>query len=112
MGVNTDVALDRLKTIPVSLHCWQGDDLRGFENPDADLTGGIATTGDYPGRARNACELRSDLDLVYKLTPGTHRLALHGLYAETGALLRMGGLGAGEQPRAGHEPISLLPPHG
>jgi len=84
MGVNTDVALDRLKTIPVSLHCWQGDDLRGFENPDADLTGGIATTGDYPGRARNACELRSDLDLVYKLTPGTHRLALHGLYAETG----------------------------
>ena len=84
MDVDTDAALERLKSIPISLHCWQGDDVRGFENPDANLTGGMATTGNYPGRARNASELRSDLDKAYSLTPGAHRLALHGLYAETG----------------------------
>jgi L-rhamnose isomerase len=83
LGVDTDAALERLAQIAISLHCWQGDDVAGFENPDGKLGGGIATTGNYPGRARNADELRRDLDKAYSLIPGTHRLALHGIYAET-----------------------------
>jgi L-rhamnose isomerase len=66
------------------LHCWQGDDVAGFESPDAELGGGIAATGNYPGKARNAQELRRDLDKAYSLIPGTHRLNLHAIYAETG----------------------------
>ena len=84
LGVDTDVALVRLAGIPVSLHCWQGDDVAGFENPEGDLSGGIATTGNYPGKARTAGELRRDLDMAYSLIPGTHRLNLHAIYAETG----------------------------
>ena len=84
LGVNTDHALDTLARIPISLHCWQGDDVAGFEAPDAELGGGIAATGNYPGKARNADELRSDLDVAYGLIPGTHRLNLHAIYAETG----------------------------
>ena len=84
LGVDTDAALARLAQIPISLHCWQGDDVAGFESPDAELGGGIAATGNYPGKARNADELRSDLDLAYSLMPGTHRLNLHAIYAETG----------------------------
>jgi L-rhamnose isomerase len=84
LGVDTEGALDTLARIPISLHCWQGDDVRGFESPDAELGGGIATTGNYPGRARNAGELRRDLDQAYRLIPGTHRLNLHAIYAETG----------------------------
>jgi len=84
LGVDTDAALARLAQIPISLHCWQGDDVAGFESPDAELGGGIAATGNYPGKARNADELRSDLDLAYSLIPGTHRLNLHAIYAETG----------------------------
>jgi L-rhamnose isomerase len=84
MGVDTDQALERLATIPISLHCWQGDDVRGFEAPDGELGGGIATTGNYPGRARTPEQLRSDLDVAYSLIPGTHRLNLHAIYAETG----------------------------
>lgn len=84
LGVNTDQALDRLAGVSISLHCWQGDDVGGFENPDAQLSGGIATTGNYPGKARNADELRRDLDVVYSLLPGSHRLNLHAIYAETG----------------------------
>jgi L-rhamnose isomerase len=83
LGVDTDAALARLAQIPISLHCWQGDDVAGFESPDAELGGGIATTGNYPGKARNADELRSDLDLAYSLIPGMHRLNLHAIYAET-----------------------------
>jgi len=83
MGVDTEAALERLEPVSVSLHCWQGDDVRGLENPDGELTGGIAAIGNYPGRARNAVDLRQDLDLVYQLTPGTHRLALHGIYGES-----------------------------
>jgi L-rhamnose isomerase len=82
LGVDTEAALKRLETIPISLQCWQGDDVRGFENPEGELTGGIATTGNYPGRARNADELRRDLDLVYRLIPGSHRLNLHAIYLE------------------------------
>jgi L-rhamnose isomerase len=84
LGVDADQALDTLAQIPISLHCWQGDDVGGFENPDAELGGGIAATGNYPGKARNADELRSDLDKAYSLIPGTHRLNLHAIYAETG----------------------------
>jgi L-rhamnose isomerase len=84
LGVDCEAALERLAQIPISLHCWQGDDVAGFESPDAELGGGIATTGNYPGKARNARELRRDLDMAYRLIPGTHRLNLHAIYAETG----------------------------
>ncbi|MCP4513928.1 MAG: L-rhamnose isomerase, partial [Delftia sp.] len=84
LGVNSDDALVKLAQIPISLHCWQGDDVAGFENPEGPLGGGIAATGNYPGKARNAGELRSDLDLAYSLIPGAHRLNLHAIYAETG----------------------------
>jgi L-rhamnose isomerase len=84
LGVDADAALARLAQIPISLHCWQGDDVAGFENPDGELGGGIMATGNYPGKARNADELRSDLDKAYSLIPGSHRLNLHAIYAETG----------------------------
>jgi len=82
LGVDTEAALKRLETIAISLHCWQGDDVGGFENQDGKLTGGIAATGNYPGKARNAAELRRDLDLAYSLIPGSHRLNLHAIYLE------------------------------
>lgn len=82
-GVDTDAALQRLAQVPVSLHCWQGDDVGGFEAPESELTGGIQATGNYPGKARTADELRSDLDKALALIPGTHRLNLHAIYAET-----------------------------
>jgi L-rhamnose isomerase len=82
LGVDTEAALTRLESIPISLHCWQGDDVGGFENPTGALTGGIAVTGNYPGKARNADELRRDLDVVYRLLPGKHRLNLHAIYLE------------------------------
>ncbi|MGD9048960.1 MAG: L-rhamnose isomerase [Anaerolineae bacterium] len=84
LGVDTDKALNRLAGIPISLHCWQGDDVAGFEGPDGELGGGIATTGNYPGAARTADELRRDLDMAFSLIPGRHRLNLHAIYAETG----------------------------
>lgn len=84
IGVDTDKALERLASIPISLHCWQGDDVGGFENSGEDLGGGLAVTGAYPGKARTADELRSDLDLALSLIPGKHRLNLHACYAETG----------------------------
>ncbi len=84
LGVDTERALQRLAGVSISLHCWQGDDVGGFENPGGGLGGGLAATGNYPGKARNADELRGDLDLVYSLLPGSHRLSLHAIYAETG----------------------------
>ena len=83
-GVDTDAVLERLKTIPVSLHCWQGDDVGGFESPDAVLSGGLQATGNYPGKARTAVELRGDLDKALSLIPGRHRINVHAIYAETG----------------------------
>ncbi len=83
LGVDTQKALDVLGQVPISLHCWQGDDVAGFESPGRELGGGIAATGNYPGKARNAEELRHDLDKAYSLIPGTHRLNLHAIYAET-----------------------------
>ncbi len=85
LGVDTEQALAALAKVQLSLHCWQGDDVIGFENRGNVLGGGLAATGNYPGRARNADELRRDLDLAYSLIPGTHRLNLHAIYAETGA---------------------------
>src|SRR5262245_25611969 len=82
LGVDTEQALTRLEKGAISLHCWQGDDVGGFENPGGDLTGGIAATGNYPGKARTADELRNDLDVVYLLLPGSHRLNLHAIYLE------------------------------
>jgi len=81
-GVDADQAIARLDQVSISLHCWQGDDVGGFENPGGELTGGIAATGNYPGKARTADELRKDLDVVYSLLPGSHRLNLHAIYLE------------------------------
>jgi L-rhamnose isomerase len=84
-GVDTDRALKALAAIPISLHCWQGDDVGGFERPDAELSGGgIQATGNYPGKARTPDEVRADLDKALSLIPGRHRLNLHACYAETG----------------------------
>lgn len=86
IGVDTEAAMARIAKIPVSVHCWQGDDVRGFENPDGDLTGGIQTTGNYPGRARNIEQLRADIDKVFSLVPGTKRLNLHAIYLDNGGV--------------------------
>lgn len=83
LGVDTEKAMARLEKVSISLHCWQGDDVGGFENPGGELSGGIATTGNYPGKARTADELRKDLDVVYSLLPGLHRLNLHAIYLES-----------------------------
>jgi len=84
-GVDTEAALATLATVPISLHCWQGDDVGGFENPEAGLTGGgIQATGNYPGKARTLDELRQDLDQALSLIPGHHRLNLHACYADLG----------------------------
>jgi L-rhamnose isomerase len=84
LGVDVEKALKALAQTSISLHCWQGDDVGGFENPGGELTGGIAATGNYPGKARSADELRADLDKAFSLIPGKHRLNLHAIYAETG----------------------------
>jgi L-rhamnose isomerase len=84
MGVDTEAVMARLATIPISLHCWQGDDVGGFENTGEGLSGGIAVTGNYPGRARTPDELRADLDKALSLIPGKHRLNLHAFYGEFG----------------------------
>ena len=73
IGVDTDAAIAKLKEIPVSLHCWQGDDVIGFDH-DGPLTGGIQTTGNYPGKATTPEELMEDIDEVLKLTPGKKKL--------------------------------------
>ena len=81
-GVDVEKAIEKLKTVPVSLHCWQGDDVRGFDtDPSKPLTGGIQTTGNYPGRARTPDELMADLDEVLKLIPGKPKMNLHASYA-------------------------------
>ena len=85
LGVDTDAALQRLASVSVSLHCWQGDDVRGFEQLDGALGGGLAATGNYPGKARTADELRRDAAKALSLVPGTHRFNLHAFYGEFGA---------------------------
>lgn len=80
-GIDTDAAIKTLKSVPVALHCWQGDDVRGFDQKVDSLSGGIQTTGNYPGRARTPEELMADIDVVLKLCPGTKKLNLHACYA-------------------------------
>ena len=83
MRVDVSAALERLDEIPISIHCWQGDDVRGFENPDGGLTGGIQTSGNYPGRARNGDQLRHDLEVALAKIPGKKRINLHAIYLES-----------------------------
>lgn len=80
IGVDTDAAIQKLKTVPVSLHCWQGDDVTGFDH-DGPLTGGIQTTGNYPGRARTPEELFKDMDQALRLMPGKKKINVHACYA-------------------------------
>lgn len=82
LGVNTEDALRQLSRVKISMHCWQGDDVGGFENSGS-LSGGIAATGNYPGKARNFEELTSDIDMAMKMIPGTHKVNLHAIYAVT-----------------------------
>ncbi|WP_413737085.1 L-rhamnose isomerase [Sodalis sp. RH21] len=82
IDVNVDGALELLDTLPVSMHCWQGDDVAGFENTGGALTGGIQATGNYFGKAHNAQELRADLEQAFSLIPGPKRLNLHAIYLE------------------------------
>lgn len=82
-GVDVEEAIKKVQEVPISLHCWQGDDVTGFENPDGQLTGGIQATGNYPGKARTPEQLRADLDKAMSLIPGALRLNLHAIYAET-----------------------------
>ncbi|MGP9791634.1 L-rhamnose isomerase [Roseinatronobacter sp. NSM] len=82
-GVDTEAALARLSDISISVHCWQGDDVRGFERLDASSGGGIQATGNHPGRARTPDELRDDLEFAFGLIPGRHRLNLHACYLDT-----------------------------
>ena len=80
LGVDTEKAMEILKAVPVSMHCWQGDDVTGFDTED-ELSGGIQTTGNYPGKARNYTELMADMDKVFSLVPGKKKLNLHASYA-------------------------------
>ncbi len=80
LGVDTEAAIQALQNLPISMHCWQGDDINGFDN-DGALSGGIQTTGNYPGKARNPEELMADIDKALSLIPGKHRINLHANYA-------------------------------
>ncbi|MBR1969009.1 MAG: L-rhamnose isomerase, partial [Clostridia bacterium] len=80
LGVDTEKALETIKNVPISMHCWQGDDVIGFDSIGS-LTGGIQTTGNYPGRARNPEELMADLDKAMSLIPGKKKINVHACYA-------------------------------
>ena len=82
-GIDTEAVLDVLQRVPLSLHCWQADDVTGFESA-GELTGGIQATGNYPGKARNIEELRQDILKAASLIPGKHRLNIHEIYGEFG----------------------------
>ncbi len=84
LGIDTEAALQKLATIPISIHCWQGDDVGGFEQAGGELGGGLAVTGNHPGKARSLDELRQDLDKTFSLVPGKHRLNLHAIYGDFG----------------------------
>ena len=83
IGVDTDAVLEKLQGIKISMHCWQGDDVKGFLTPDGELTGGIMSTGNYPGAAHTPEQLRQDLEKAYSLIPGKHKLNLHAIYLDT-----------------------------
>jgi len=82
LGVDTEAVLKSLAEVPISLHCWQGDDVGGFESGEGDLGGGLAVTGNYPGKATTIDELRADLEKALSLIPGKHRLNLHAIYGD------------------------------
>ncbi len=82
VGVDTEAVLEKLATLPISVHCWQGDDVLGFEGVE-ELTGGIMATGNFPGRARTPDELRQDFETAYSLVPGTHRFNMHAIHLDT-----------------------------
>lgn len=82
-GINVDDVLNKLKAVPISIHCWQGDDIDGFEVDSSELSGGISVTGNYLGKATSPEELRQDLEKAMSLIPGKHRVNLHAIYAET-----------------------------
>ena len=84
VGVDVEKALQALQKISLSLHCWQTDDVTGFEDPNAQLSGGIQTTGNYPGKARNIDEVRADLIEAASFIPGNHRINLHASYGDFG----------------------------
>jgi len=85
IGIDTDAVMAELQKVPVSMHCWQGDDVGGYENVGgSELTGGIQATGNYPGKARNIGELRGDIEKALSLIPGNHRLNLHACYLDNG----------------------------
>lgn len=84
LGVDVEKAIEKLNGVSISIHCWQADDVLGFENPDGELTGGIQTTGNYPGKARTIDELKNDIEKVLNLIPGKHRLNLHAIYGDFG----------------------------
>ena len=84
LGVDVETAISRLSRVAISLHCWQGDDVGGFEKSGEELGGGLAVTGNYPGKARTPDELRADLDQALSLIPGTHRLEPARLLRRTG----------------------------
>jgi len=81
-GVDVDEAIAKCDKTPISLHCWQGDDVAGFDNPDGALTGGIQTTGNYPGKAKTPEQLRADMDFAFKFFPGQKKVNVHANYAE------------------------------
>lgn len=83
IGVDTDAVLKKLADVKISMHCWQGDDVKGFLTPDGELTGGIMATGNYPGAAHTPDQLRQDLEKAYSLIPGKHKLNLHAIYLDT-----------------------------
>ena len=88
IGVDTEKAVERMKDVIISLHCWQTDDVGGFEKPDSALSGGgIQATGNYPGKAKTIAQMRSDLEKVMQLLPGKQRLNLHAIYGEFGGKL-------------------------
>lgn len=82
LGVDTDIAIEKTAATPLSIQCWQGDDVGGFENPDGILTGGIQTTGNYPGKARTIDELKSDFDFAASLIPGIKKCSIHAIYLD------------------------------
>lgn len=84
LGINTDEVIDKLENISISMHCWQTDDVSGFENPEGQLSGGIQATGNYPGKARNMEEVRADIVKVSTLIAGNHRVNIHAIYGDFG----------------------------
>ena len=124
LGVDADAAMNRLQDVAISMHCWQGDDVGGFESAGGLSGGGIMATGNYPGRARNADELRADAAKALSLIPGKHRFSLHAIYLEhggkqgraergsPGAFPALDGLGGRVGHRPGLQPHVLLASEG